>query len=185
MRKIIEDQSWLGATDIGAIALDATSRDDIPAILIELQAVWADEAMRAKLFRLLDEHILPGRRRDSGRPGVTAKLKLPKSAKVKSPGGANSFRGACPRNESSPKSHPIPFAEGGSSRMIKLEKIVVLQELKRKGLSISAIARRTGMDRKTVRKLLDRGLAAPIQALIGPGSRRNEAAAHGRELAES
>ena len=45
--------------------------------------------------------------------------------------------------------------------MLKLEKIVMLQELKREGLSISAIARRTGMDRKTVRKLLDRGLAAP------------------------
>ena len=41
--------------------------------------------------------------------------------------------------------------------MIKLEKIVMLQELKRVGLSISAIARRTGMDRETVRKLLDRG----------------------------
>ena len=41
--------------------------------------------------------------------------------------------------------------------MIKLEKIVMLQELKREGLSISAIARRTGMDRETVRKLLDRG----------------------------
>ena len=50
--------------------------------------------------------------------------------------------------------------------MIKLEKIVVLQELKRKGLSISAIARRTGMDRKTVRKLLDRGLAAPSDASL-------------------
>ena len=46
--KIIEDQSWLGATDIGAIELDATSRDDIPAILIGLQAVWADEATRAE-----------------------------------------------------------------------------------------------------------------------------------------
>ena len=45
--------------------------------------------------------------------------------------------------------------------MIKLEKIVMLQELKRKGLSISAIALRTGLDRKTVRKHLYRGLAAP------------------------
>ena len=70
MRKIIEDQSWLGATDIGAIELDATSRDDIPAVLIGLQAVWADGTTRAELFRLLDEHILPGRRRDTGRPGM-------------------------------------------------------------------------------------------------------------------
>ena len=57
MRKTIGDQSWLGATDI-------------PAILIGLQAVWADEDALAKLFRLLDEHILPDRRRDTGRPGM-------------------------------------------------------------------------------------------------------------------
>ena len=55
--------------------------------------------------------------------------------------------------------------------MIKLEKIVMLQELKRKGLSISAIARKTGMDRKTVRKLLDRGLAAPSYAPREPRTR--------------
>ena len=58
--------------------------------------------------------------------------------------------------------------------MIKLEKIVVLQELKREGLSISAIARKTGMDRKTVRKLLDRGLAAPSYAPRAPRPRRLE-----------
>ena len=40
---------------------------------------------------------------------VTTGLKLPKSAEVKFPsqGAANSFRGHAPRNESSPKSHPI------------------------------------------------------------------------------
>ena len=55
--------------------------------------------------------------------------------------------------------------------MIKLEKIVMLQELKREGLSISAIARRTGLDRKTVRKLLDRGLAAPAYSPREPRPR--------------
>ena len=42
-------------------------------------------------------------------PIVTTGLKLPKSAEAEFPsqGAANSFRGACPRNESSPKSHPI------------------------------------------------------------------------------
>ncbi len=55
--------------------------------------------------------------------------------------------------------------------MIKLEKIVMLQELKREGLSISAIARRTGLDRKTVRKLLDRGLAAPAYSPQEPRPR--------------
>ena len=55
--------------------------------------------------------------------------------------------------------------------MLKLEKIVMLQELKREGLSISAIARRTGLDRKTVRKLLDRGLAAPAYSPREPRPR--------------
>ena len=54
---------------------------------------------------------------------------------------------------------------------MKLEKIVMLQELKREGLSISAIARRTGLDRKTVRKLLDRGLVAPAYSPREPRPR--------------
>ena len=58
--------------------------------------------------------------------------------------------------------------------MIKLEKIVMLQELKRKGLSISAIAQRTGLDRKTVRKHLGRGLAAPAYSPREPRPRRLE-----------
>ena len=70
MRKVIDEQSWLGSVDIGAIELDPKSRDDIPAILIGLQAIWNDEAAREELFRLLDAHILPDRRRDTGRPGM-------------------------------------------------------------------------------------------------------------------
>ncbi len=47
----------------------------------------------------------------------------------------------------------------------------MLQELKREGLSISAIARRTGLDRKTVRKHPDRGLAAPAYSPREPRPR--------------
>lgn len=39
MRKVVEEQSWLGSVDIGAIELAAKSRDDIPATLIGLQAI--------------------------------------------------------------------------------------------------------------------------------------------------
>ena len=70
MRKVITEPSFLGSTDIGAIELDAKSRDDIPVLLIGLQAVHLDEGTRAELFRLLEAHILPGRRRDTGRPGM-------------------------------------------------------------------------------------------------------------------
>ncbi|WP_146010368.1 helix-turn-helix domain-containing protein [Acidimangrovimonas sediminis] len=37
----------------------------------------------------------------------------------------------------------------------------MILELKRPGLGVSAIARQTGLDRKTVRKYLDRGLEEP------------------------
>ncbi len=70
MRKVITEPSFLGSIDIGAIELDAKSRDDIPALLIGLQAIYLDEATRRELFRLLEAHILPGRRRNTGRPGM-------------------------------------------------------------------------------------------------------------------
>ena len=50
--------------------LDAKSRDDIPALLIGLQAIYLDEGTRTELFRLLDAHVLPGRRRNTDRPGI-------------------------------------------------------------------------------------------------------------------
>ena len=70
MRKVIAERSWLGSVDIGAIELDAEARDDIPALLIGLQAIYEDEARRTALFRLPEAHILPGHRRDTGRPGM-------------------------------------------------------------------------------------------------------------------
>ena len=70
MRKVITESSFLGSTDIGAIELDTKSRDDIPALLIGLQAIYVNEGTRTELFRLLEEHIIPGHRRDTGRPGM-------------------------------------------------------------------------------------------------------------------
>ena len=49
--------------------------------------------------------------------------------------------------------------------MIKLREIVMIHELKNQGLGISEIARQTGLDRKTVRKHLRRGLQS---ARYGP-----------------
>ena len=45
--------------------------------------------------------------------------------------------------------------------MITLGEIVLIHDLKRQGLSVSAIARKLGMDRKTVRKHLEVGIAVP------------------------
>ena len=45
--------------------------------------------------------------------------------------------------------------------MVTLGELVMILDLVRQGLSVSAIARRTGHDRKTVRKYLERGMQAP------------------------
>ena len=44
--------------------------------------------------------------------------------------------------------------------MVTLRETVMIHDLKRQGLGVSAIARRTGLDRKTVRKHLERGMEA-------------------------
>ena len=46
MRKVIGLRYPLGSVPIKDIELDAESRDDIPAILIGLQAVYRNEAMQ-------------------------------------------------------------------------------------------------------------------------------------------
>ena len=70
MRTVIELRRPPGSIPIEDIRLNAKSRDDTPALLIGLQAIYKDEALRNELFALLDKHILPDRRRDTGRPGM-------------------------------------------------------------------------------------------------------------------
>ena len=45
--------------------------------------------------------------------------------------------------------------------MVRFGELVVVLDLHRQGLSVSAIARRTGLDRKTVRKYIESGLEPP------------------------
>ena len=47
-------------------------------------------------------------------------------------------------------------------QVIGLREVVLIQELNRQGLSVSAISRQTGLDRKTVRKYLAKGLEVPV-----------------------
>src|SRR5471030_1563184 len=45
--------------------------------------------------------------------------------------------------------------------MVQLGELMMILELHRQGLSVTAIARRTGRDPKTVRKYIERGVEAP------------------------
>lgn len=60
------------------------------------------------------------------------------------------------------------FAKKGV-QVVKLKEIVLIHDLKRQGLSVSAIARKLGCDRKTIRKYLATGLEAPV---YGPRTAR-------------
>lgn len=52
--------------------------------------------------------------------------------------------------------------------MIDLMELMMILELHKQGLSVSAIAARTGHDRKTVRKMIDRGLVVPAYSPRAP-----------------
>jgi len=51
--------------------------------------------------------------------------------------------------------------------MVRLGELMMILELHRQGVSVTAIARRTGQDLKTVRKYIERGIEAPV---YGPRS---------------
>ena len=53
--------------------------------------------------------------------------------------------------------------------MVTLGELVMILDLARQGLSVSAIARRTGHDRKTIRKYIERGLEPPAYKPREPG----------------
>ena len=64
--------------------------------------------------------------------------------------------------------------------MIKLGEVVMILDLHRQGLTVSAIARELGVDRKTVRRCIARGLETPVygprkprKRLIDPFVRRH------------
>src|ERR1700755_146455 len=54
----------------------------------------------------------------------------------------------------------LPMVGRGIS-VIKIGEMMMILDLHRQGLSVSAIARESGADRKTVRKYIERGLDAP------------------------
>jgi predicted DNA-binding transcriptional regulator YafY len=58
-------------------------------------------------------------------------------------------------------SDDVPFSASGDASLVRLGEIVMILELHRQGVSISAIARRGELDRKTVRRYIARGLEPP------------------------
>ena len=55
--------------------------------------------------------------------------------------------------------------------VVKLGDVMMIVDLHRKGLTVSAIARQTGFDRKTVRKYIALGLSAPVYGPRAPRPR--------------
>jgi transposase len=64
----------------------------------------------------------------------------------------------------------FPLA-GGDGAVIKLGELVMILDLHRQGLSVSAIARQLGIDRKTVRRAIAKGLEPPKYKARAPRSR--------------
>ena len=70
MRNVIRLQMELGQVAIEEIEIDENSRDDIPPLLLGLRHVYADRSVRARLFEILEQGILPEVSHTKGRPGM-------------------------------------------------------------------------------------------------------------------
>jgi transposase len=67
----------------------------------------------------------------------------------------------------------LPLA-GGSNAVVTLGELMMILDLHRQGLTISAIARQLGIDRKTVRRYIDRGLEPPAYGPRPPRQRSTD-----------
>lgn len=70
MRKIIENQLKIGQVDIARIELDLRSRDEIPQLLLGLQAIYTDRPTRQKVFGILEQIVPDDIDAGNGRPGM-------------------------------------------------------------------------------------------------------------------
>ena len=70
MRKTHSAQLEIGAVPIENIHTGAESHDNIPAILLGLQHLYASKALRRQVFGLLESEVNPKARKDAGRPGM-------------------------------------------------------------------------------------------------------------------
>ena len=70
MRNLRNPQLERGEVRIEDIKLNHKCRDDMPTLLSGLQYLYSQEALRDRLFALLDEFILLGINKKVGRPGM-------------------------------------------------------------------------------------------------------------------
>ena len=98
------------------------------------------------------------------RQRFSARLRVPNVSSPKAPfedspvsrAGARRSGGRAPRRPKRPTRPPRRTERG--RLVVTLAEIALIHDLKRQGPSISAIARKTGLDRKTMRRHLGRGL---------------------------
>ncbi len=69
MRKAFDSQMKLGEVDIAGIQFDLRSRDEIPKLLMGLQAIYCNSEIREKVFTVLEDS-LPKASKKTGRPGM-------------------------------------------------------------------------------------------------------------------
>ncbi len=70
MRKVIESQMTIGEISIADIEFDLRSRDEIPKLLIGLQAIYCDPPVRKKVFEALKDLVPDKVNPDIGRRGM-------------------------------------------------------------------------------------------------------------------
>lgn len=70
MRKVMEKQLKLGQVDISNICIDFQCRDEIPQILLGLQAIYSNKKIREQVFSILNEIIPSHVDSNNGRPGM-------------------------------------------------------------------------------------------------------------------
>jgi len=70
MRQTIKTQLALGATPIESIVFNARSRDDIPKILMGLQHIYVNQALRSEILQLLESTLSKKVDFHNGRPGM-------------------------------------------------------------------------------------------------------------------
>ncbi len=70
MRKVIENQLKFGQNDIPNIKIDIDCRDEIPQLLLGLQAIYADRDLRHEIFSVLENMVPKKVNPKNGRPGM-------------------------------------------------------------------------------------------------------------------